>query len=84
MLMDERIARTIHASLSGASSAEADVRWNDMTSGDRSPYLIAARRVLHTLRTPTAPMLAEGNAGSARDAANVWERMIYRALHETE
>jgi len=80
--IDERIAKTIHASLTNASVLEADRAWDALPDAQRTPYRVAARRVLHELRTPTARMIADGNHGTARDAANVWERMIYGALHE--
>jgi hypothetical protein len=81
--MRDRIARTIHASLTGAQALASDAQWSEVPDAERSAYLLAAHRILVILRSPTDAMLAEGNAGSARDAANVWETMIYRALHES-
>lgn len=78
-----RLAKGIHASLSGAASIEADVAWEGLPVEARSPYVTAAIRMLMILRAPTDQMLADGNAkGVPDDAANVWERMIFRALHE--
>lgn len=84
MTMDERIAKAIHASLTDAPSMDEDHRWTAMQSAEKAPFLTAARRVLHVMRNPTSGMLGEGDASRARDAANIWERMIYRALHERE
>jgi len=81
MLM--RIAKGIHASLSGAASIDADIQWDELSEEDRGRYVQAAIRMLTILRTPTDRMLADGNRnGFPKDAANVWERMAYRALHE--
>jgi hypothetical protein len=85
MTMLERIARGIHASLSGAASIEADATWDSMPNGEREPYYAAALRMLTVIRTPTKAMLLEGNrAGAPMDAANVWERMAYTALYESK
>jgi len=84
VIMSERIAKAIHASLTGAPSLDADILWDELPDSERSAYLIAAHRILVILRSPTEAMLAEGNRSSARDAANIWEMMIYRALHEEE
>ncbi|MFA6117497.1 MAG: hypothetical protein WC729_26130 [Sphingomonas sp.] len=84
MTMLMRIARGIHASLSGAESIDADREWETMSVKDRSPYVTAGVRMLTILRTPTDQMLADGNRRDLpHDAANIWERMAYRALHET-
>ena len=83
MTMLMRIAKGIHASLSGAASIDADTQWDEMSDDDRAGYIQAAIRMLTILRTPTDRMLADGNRrGFPHDAANVWERMAYRALHE--
>jgi hypothetical protein len=40
--------------------------------------------MLTILRSPTDQMLADGNRRDLpQDAANIWERMAYRALHES-
>lgn len=83
LTMLTRIAKGIHASLSGCTSIEADTAWEELSIEARSPYVTAAIRMLMTMRTPSDEMLADGNAkGFPNDAGNVWERMIYRALHE--
>ena len=83
MSMLMRIAKGIHASLSGAPSIEADTEWDGMSDDEQAAYVTAAVRMLTILRNPTDQMLAEGNReGFPKDAANVWERMAYRALHE--
>lgn len=85
MTMLERIARGIHASLSGAASIDADKSWETLPDVETARYYTAAIRMLTILRTPTARMLKEGNRRDLQhDAANVWERMAYRALHEEE
>ncbi|GAA0314727.1 hypothetical protein GCM10009087_26440 [Sphingomonas oligophenolica] len=83
MTMLTRIARGIHASLSGAASIEGDSEWEAMSESQRTPHLMAALRMLTIIRTPTDAMLKEGDrAGAPSDAANIWERMAYTALHE--
>lgn len=83
MTMLKRIACGIHASLTGAPSLEADTVWDALTEAEKAPYYAAALRMLTIIRTPTDKMLAEGNRRDMpRDAANVWERMAYRALYE--
>lgn len=85
MTMLTRIARGIHASLTGAPSIEADRAWDALPVEARGPYMAAAIRMLMILRAPTEQMLKDGNAkGVPDDAGNVWERMIFRALHEIE
>lgn len=83
MTMLERIARGIHASLTGAPSIEADTAWETLSQDEKAPYVKAALRMLTIMRNPTNKMLAEGNRRDLPgDAANIWERMVYRALHE--
>lgn len=83
MTMLVRIAKGIHASLSSAPSLDADIEWESLPDDARAPYLTAAIRTLTIMRTPTDDMLADGNRrGAPQDAANLWERMIYRALYE--
>jgi len=83
MTMRERIARGIHASLSGVESVEADTAWDGMSEADRAPYRTAAIRLLTIIRTPTDAMLREGNRpGGPSDASNVWERMAFAALYD--
>jgi len=82
--MIHRIARAIHASLADLPPREADTAWDQLADAERTPYFLTARRVLTILRNPTDAMLRDGNLGSARDAANIWEAMIFRALNEWE
>ena len=85
MTMLMRIARGIHASLSGADSIESDQEWEGLSVSERSPYVTAAFRMLTIIRTPTDQMLAEGKRRDMpSDAANIWERMAYCALHERD
>ena len=84
MLILQRVAMTIYESLVVASSSDG-TRWAEMTDEQKAPYLIAAKKVLGTLRAPSHQMLADGNLHNApSDAGNVWERMIFRALYEEE
>ncbi|MEG3152169.1 hypothetical protein U1769_19960 [Sphingomonas sp. ZT3P38] len=84
MTMLMRIAQGIHASLSGKPSIEADIAWETMSVSERAQYVTAAVRMLTILRSPTDQMLADGNRRDLpQDAANIWERMAYRALHES-
>ncbi|CAN5614160.1 hypothetical protein BH10PSE14_BH10PSE14_31410 [soil metagenome] len=83
MSIVERIARGIHASLSGVASIDADSAWDEMADAEQAPYVTAAIRMLTIIRTPSDEMLKAGNrAGAPGDAANVWERMAYTALYE--
>jgi hypothetical protein len=82
--MFHRIAKVLHASLSNAPSLEADIAWEDMAEDEKSQYWIAAQRILQIMRTPSDAMLRAGNLGTARDAANVWERMMFCALHDED
>ncbi len=85
MTMLMRIARGIHASLSGAASIEADTAWDALPPHEKTPYVAASIRMLTIMRTPTDKMLAEGNRRNMpNDAANIWERMAYAALHEQD
>jgi len=84
MLILDRIAMTIHDSLSFQSSADGE-RWSQMADIEKAPFLIAAKKVLGALRGPSHQMLVDGNLPNApSDAGNVWERMIFRALYEQD
>ena len=83
MTMLSRIARAIHAGLSDTPPADADTAWKSLPQSEKARYLQTALRTLTIMRTPTDAMLIEGDRRDmAADAANVWERMIYRALYE--
>ena len=83
MTMLMRVAQGIHASLSGAPSIEADTAWEALPPNEKARYVTASIRMLTIIRTPTDKMLAEGNRRNRpNDAANIWERMAYAALHE--
>ena len=74
----ERIACSIHGALLPGAAA-----WETLGAAEQTVYLDAARRALQALRMPSDAMLAEGNRRDLpADAANIWERMIYRALSE--
>ncbi len=85
MMMIERIAMSIHDSLAHGTDVGEPTAWHTLTDDLRSPYRVAAVKVLGAMRGPTHQMLADGNLhGSPADAANVWERMIFRALYEQD
>jgi hypothetical protein len=83
MRMNERIARALCLVAPKIAISGAIIGWSDLSEESRSDYRIAAQRVIAEMRYPTDEMLADGDRrGLPRDAANVWERMIFRALHE--
>ncbi|PXA83311.1 hypothetical protein DMC47_43970 [Nostoc sp. 3335mG] len=83
MSMMDRIARAIHAALPGAAGGNAPPAWEDLGDESRAGYLLAAHRALGAMRVPSDTMLREGERRDlARDAANIWERMIFTALSE--
>jgi hypothetical protein len=83
MCMMDRIARAIHTALPGASGGNAPPAWDDLGEEGRTGYLLAAHRALGAMRVPSDAMLREGERRDlARDAANIWERMVFTALSD--
>ncbi|MBA2934288.1 hypothetical protein HZF05_09265 [Sphingomonas sp. CGMCC 1.13654] len=79
--MTDRIARAIHTALPGASGGNGPPDWDDLGEDARAGYRLAAHRAIGAMRIPTDEMLHEGDRRDlARDAANVWERMVFTAL----
>jgi hypothetical protein len=76
MTMIDRVAHAIHAALAGEAPA-----WETLHEESRDAYRRAAHRAIGAMRVPTSPMLHEGDRRDlARDAANIWERMVFAAL----
>ena len=83
MSMTDRIARAIHTALPGAARGDAPPGWDDLGEEDRAAYRIAARRAIGAMRVPSDAMLREGERRDlARDAANIWERMVFTTLSD--
>jgi hypothetical protein len=83
MSMMDRVARAIHAALPHAGGGNAPPDWDDLGDEGRAGYFLAAHRAIGAMRVPTDVMLHEGERRDlARDAANIWERMIFTALSE--
>ena len=79
--MMDRVARAIHATLPRVAGGPAALDWDDLGDEARDGYRLAAHRAIVAMRLPTDAMLREGDRRDlARDAANVWERMIFTAL----
>ncbi|WP_419825070.1 hypothetical protein [Sphingomonas sp.] len=75
----ERVARAIHQSSAGGTPKDYDGLREEI----RRAYEIAARMAIAAMRHPSAAMVEEGNRRDmGGDAANVWERMLFRALNE--
>ncbi len=78
MQMIDRVGSVLHAALLPEAPP-----WDTLTPAERSPYLDLAIKAIQAMRMPSEAMLAEGARHDLPgDAANVWERMIYRALRE--
>ena len=77
MSMLERVGRAVHAAKTDAAIDD----WDMMPESERRPYRNAARRIVAAMLVPTDEMIAEGKRRDLpRDAANIWERMVFRAL----
>jgi len=83
MSMMDRVARAIHAALPGVTGDPAPPPWDDLGEDGRTAYRIAAQRAISAMRVPSDAMLHEGERRDlARDAANIWERMVFTALSD--
>lgn len=83
MSMMDRVARAIHAALPGTAGSDAPPGWDDLGEDSRAGYRIAAQRAISAMRVPSDAMLHEGaRRDLARDAANIWERMVFTALSD--
>ncbi len=83
MRMNERVARALCLIAPRIAISGATIAWDNLSVEARSEYRVAAQRVIAAMRDPTDEMLADGNRRDMpHDAANIWERMIFRALHE--
>ena len=85
MRMNERVAKILCLIAPKIAISGASIAWDNLSEESRTEYRIAAQRVVASMRDPTDEMLADGNRRDMpHDAANVWERMIFRALHEED
>jgi hypothetical protein len=84
MTMLDRVARAIHTALPGATGGLAPPPdWDALGEDDRAGYRVAAQRAISAMRVPSDAMLREGGRRDlARDAANIWERMVFTALSD--
>jgi hypothetical protein len=83
MSMIDRVARAIHIALPRMAISGAPIAWDDLTDEARADYHAAAHRAISTMRIPSEAMLREGERRDlSRDAANIWERMVFTALSE--
>lgn len=83
MSMIDRVARAIHVALPRVAISGAPIPWDDLTDEARADYRAAAHRAISVMRSPTEIMLREGDRRDlSRDAANIWERMVFTALSE--
>ncbi len=81
MPMINRVARAIHTVLPPAAISGAPIAWDDMSDEARADYAVAARRAIAAMRFATDAMINQGDRRDlARDAANIWERMVYTAM----
>lgn len=82
MRMDERMARALATVIGDLGLAPAG-GWPALPVDEQERYRFAARKLIAAFRTPTRAMLAEGDRRDMpHDAANIWERMVFVALHE--
>jgi hypothetical protein len=84
MSMIDRVARAIYAAAPRLVSG-APLAWDDLEDETRSDYRVAAAKAIAAMRIPTDAMLDAGDRRDlARDAANIWERMVFTAMSEPE
>jgi hypothetical protein len=83
MSMINRVARAIYAAAPQLAISDAPQAWDDLEDEARSDYRAAAAKAIAAMRIPTDAMLDAGDRRDlARDAANIWERMVFTAMSE--
>lgn len=82
MTMNERVARAFHSNVSPGMAQTASLDWDELPDVVRADFRVAAQKLIAAMRLPTDDMLAEGDRRDLpKDAANMWERMIFRAMY---
>jgi gamma-glutamyl:cysteine ligase YbdK (ATP-grasp superfamily) len=85
MSMIDRVAHAIYAAAPRLAISGAPLAWDDLEDETRSDYRVAARKAIAAMRIPTDAMLDAGDRRDlSRDAANIWERMMFTAISEPE
>ena len=85
MSMIDRVAHAIYTAAPRLAISGTPLAWDDLEDETRGDYRIAASKAIAAMRTPTDAMLDAGDRRDlSRDAANIWERMVFTAMSEPE